>query len=238
MNAKRISILAVAVVCALGLTSNSFGQTVIFGPDTTMSTGNWTFGTNSTSTNATINSTSLTDVNPGGNPALQAGMNVTFTSTNSKFAAITVFRDDWTHNPSLSGNLTSFSFGGNFTAVDHNVAIRLALKQGTNTFWTTGNSTTVFVADGKTYVSFSNIVSSDFSAFGGSSGTVDFSDAGGAITFGWAVRYGQSAAFTNRAVRTYADDVEYTLGVIPEPATAALLGVSLAALALLRRRRQ
>ncbi|MDQ8194107.1 hypothetical protein QEH59_06710 [Coraliomargarita sp. SDUM461004] len=206
-----------------------------------MSTTNWTLGASANSGNVIVDTVVVSDVtDPDMGTALQLSAQVDFSSTNNKWFATSVFNDSYTYDPSVSGELTSFSFSGDFTA-NYGTALRVFLEQGGETFWLTvtpPEGVAVVANSGVTSVSYAVLDADNFTAFIGSSGSLDFSETGSEITFGYGLRYGSGAAFNNRVLEFNADNVKFGLSTIPEPAQA---GVVLGAIGLLivalRRRR-
>jgi hypothetical protein len=205
------------IVASIVLLQAGFaGATVVtLGPDDNMTTSNWSQGPDAKSGNVTIVSpwalSNVADADLG--DALNMGSTFNFTSSGaSKWIANTAFRSDWTYNPSVSGAITNIAFTGDFTA-NYGVNVRVAVQQGGNTFWLTSaaEGMAVVLNTGVTSVSYASMVAADFSVFGTSTGTLDLSATGGEITFGYAARYGSTAAFNNRALALHADNVSFTL---------------------------
>jgi hypothetical protein len=222
------------------LVAGTLSADVVFGPDTGMGTANWYAGP-SAKVAAGVNIdtewavSDVTDASLGN--AVQLSVQFDMSGSNSKWLAGTVFRSDWTYNPSVSGALTSFAFAGDFTA-NYGNSMRIALQQGGNTFWTTvapAEGFTTILNSGITSASYAVLDASNFADFGTDTGTLDFSETGGEITFGYAIRYGSTAAFNNRILEVNANNASFTLSTVPEPATLGL--VSLAAIGLLGVRR-
>lgn len=224
-----------AVLLFLGLSVTSHAQIVVFGPDANPSTAEFSLGDSAVS-NGSGFSASLSNVatgNPG--DALQLEMDYTASAGNS-FAAQFVKRDDWNYNPSTSGEIISFDFSADFNTT-RNVAISIGALQGGNTFWTHLSLNQVISTNPPAFitVSFDDVTAGDFSAFSGSSGTLDFSDAGGDIVWGYFVRRGDGGSGF-RDTDVVMDNISFTLTTVPEPTSGALILGGFTLLFLKRRR--
>ncbi len=205
---------------------------VIFGPDATMSTTNWSLGASRVALGSGYTG-ALTNITTG-NPGDALNLNIIYTANaGNSFVAQFVKRDNWTYTPSVSGAITGINFSGDFNS-NNGIAISVGLLQGGVTYWSHPSANSAINSTTYAGVSLPGLIHTQFTNLQTGSGSPDFSTSGGEITFGYFVRRGDAGTGA-RNIDIGADNVALT--VIPEPSTITLaLGALLAAGVLGRRR--
>ncbi len=222
-----------AALLFVGLSATSYAQVVVFGPDTAPSTANWSLGASRTVSTSGYSAT-LSNITTG-NPGDALNLDLSFTALSGVgFVAQFVKRDDWSYNPSVSGELLSFDFDGDFRT-SGNVAISVGALQGGNTFWTHFNVNQVVSPSSYVDVQFDDVTVADFVTLDGSSATLDFSDTGSEIVWGYFVRRGDAGA-GSRNFDIDVDNISFTLATVPEPTSSALILGGFTLLFMKRRR--